>query len=94
MRKERLEQLSAEFKRKKEEFEERKEKEMSDIENELRELGVNTDVKSLTELFKEMGLGPPYVIPEERKKRKRYYTLQKKFEKYYATKQKDVTPIQ
>ena len=91
-RKERIAKLQAEFKAKKEEFEETKKKEIAALEKELKEMGVNTSVRSLEELFKQMGLGPPYVVPKEKPKTKAQKMWEKKFQEWAAMKQKNVTP--
>ena len=92
-RKERIAKLQAEFKVKKEEFEQTKKKETAALEKELEEMGVNTNVESLEDLFKEMGLGhPPYVVPMEKRKNKCTRMWEKKYEEWAAMKQKNVTP--
>ena len=65
---------------------------MAAIEKELQDMGVNTKVDSLHELFKEMGLGHPYKLKKEPRRRMRWYRLQKKFEKWEAEKLKNATP--
>ena len=86
-----MDKLQAEFKAKKEEFEVAKEKEFAAFEKELQEMGVNTNVDSLQMLFKEMGLGPPYVL-DEGIKSKRKSRLEMIFEKHAALKHKNETP--
>ena len=49
-------------------------------------------VSSMEQLFKEMGLGPPYVVVEKPYISHRYQLLTRKFEKYMARKNKDETP--
>ena len=66
---------------------------MKAIEKELQDMGVNTEVKNLEKLFKEMGLGPPYVAEKWKQRRMRWRRLQKKFERHEAEKLKNVTPM-